>query len=132
MKEWVPEETLREIDNAMEEFKKNFLSQWMPIKGKAFHPMMRGPRIDLNDGGDHYDLFVEVPSVKKKVIQVHLTKNAVEVSAEVEEKMDNKGVRHRLEEPQEIYRKIFFPGEVLPEETEAIVANGLLKITVPK
>jgi|GEM_PF-3793853 len=114
MKGWVPEETLREIDNAMEEFKKNFLSQWLPMKGNAIHSMLRGPRIDLNDMGDHYDVFVEVPGAQKEAVQVHMTKGAVEVSAEVEEEsVDTEKC-------------------IIPEEAEATVANGLLKMIVPK
>ncbi len=133
MKGWVPEETLREIDNAMEEFKKNFLSQWLPMKGKAIHSMLKGPRIDLNDMGDHYDVFVEVPGAQKEAVQVHMTKGAVEVSAEVEEEsVDTEKCIIHERNHEGVYRSVTFPEEIIPEEAEATVANGLLKIVVPK
>ena len=132
MKGWVPEETLREIDTAMEEFKKNFLTQWLPMKSREIHSMLKGPRIDLNDAGDHYDVFVEVPGVEKEAVQVHMTKSAVEVSAEVEqESVDTECLIHERNH-EEVYRMITFPEEVIPDQTEATVANGLLKIMVQK
>jgi len=129
---WTPEEAFREIDTMIEDFKKNFMMPWLPMKAKAWNQLMKAPRVDLNDLGDHYEAFIEVPGVEKEVVQVHMTKTSLEVSAEAEEEKEEKSLLVRERNHQEIYRRITFPEEIIPEEAEARVANGLLTVTVPK
>jgi HSP20 family protein len=131
---WNPEEALHEFDTMLEEFKKNFIMPTWPMKAKAWqHHMLRGPKVDLNDLGDHYEAFIEVPGVEKEAVQVHMTKTTLEVNAEVEvEKEEKKEFLMRERNHQEIYRRIVFPEEIISEEAEAKVANGLLTVTVPK
>jgi HSP20 family protein len=131
---WNPEETLREFDAMLEEFKKNIMMPTWPMKAKAWqHHMMRAPRVDLNDIGDHYEAFIEVPGVEKEAVQVHMTKTTLDVNAEVEEeKEEKKEYLMRERNHLEVCRRVVFPEEVVPEEAEATVANGLLTVTVPK
>jgi HSP20 family protein len=130
---WTPEEAFRELDTMIEDFKKNFMMPLLPMKTRAWHHMIKAPRVDLNDLGDHYEAFIEVPGVEKEAVQVHMTKTRLEVSAEMEEeKEEKKDLLVRERNHQEIYRRITFPEEIIPEEAEARVANGLLIVTVPK
>ena len=134
---WNPEEMFRELDTMIEDFKKNVMMPMipmLPMKAKAWrHHMMKSPRVDLNDIGDHYEAFIEVPGIEKEAVQVHMTKTTLEVNAEVEvEKEEKKEFLMRERSHQEVYRRITFPEEIIPEEAEARVANGLLTVTVPK
>ncbi len=130
---WNPEEALREFDKMIEDFKKNWMMPRMPIKMQALERRMKMPRIDMGDHGDHYEVNVEVPGVSQEAVQVHVTKRTLEVEAEVEEeRVEDKEFIVRERNHNEVYRRVTFPDEIVPEDTEATVANGLLKITAPK
>jgi HSP20 family protein len=137
---WNPDEVLRQLDTMIEDFKKNVVMPMMPMmpmipmKAKAWqHHIMKAPRVDLNDLGDHYEAFIEVPGIEKEAVQVHMTNNTLEVNAEVEmEKEEKKECLMRERSHEEVYRRITFPEEIIPEEAEARVTNGLLTVTVPK
>lgn len=132
---WSPEEVVREFDSMLEDFKRNFMVPWMPMRMRAWERHMKMPRLDMEDHGDHYEVNIEVPGVSKEAVQVHVNKNSLEVQAEVEgeekeERRKDFVVRERNH--SEVYRRMVFPEEIVPEETEATVANGLLKVTAPK
>ena len=77
---------------------------------------------------------VEVPGIPKDKIEVTVTKDGIEITgkAEVERRGEDTGFVVRERNYAEIYRKMSFPEEVLPESAEATINDGLLKITVPK
>jgi HSP20 family protein len=132
---WSPDEVLREFDSMLDDFKRNFMAPWMPMRMRAWEGQMKMPRLDMDDHGDHYEVNIEVPGVSNEAVQVHVNKNSLEVQAELEEeKRDEKRKNFLVRERNhsEIYRRMIFPEEIIPEDTEATVANGLLKITAPK
>jgi len=132
---WDPQEALRELDDMVRDFEAKLALPWFPVRMRPRrHQLMMAPRIDLNDHGDHYEAFIEVPGVPKDAVQVHMTKTSLEVSAELEEEEREEGKESLVRERnhQEIYRRLTFPEEVDPDEAEAIVSNGLLTVKVPK
>ncbi len=130
---WNPEEALKEFDRMIEDFKKNWMMPHMPMKMQALERRMKMPRIDMDDHGDHYEVNVEVPGVSQEAVQVHVTKRTLEVEAEIEEEKEvDREFLVRERNHEEVYRRVTFPDEIVPEDVEATVSNGLLKITAPK
>jgi HSP20 family protein len=130
---WSPEEAIKEFDRMVEEFKKNWVVPWVPMRMHSWERNVKMPRIDMDDHGDHYEVNVEIPGISQEAVQVHLTKRTLEVQAEIEEEKEvDKEFIVRERNHSEVYRRITFPEEIIPEDTEAIVGNGVLKVTAPK
>ncbi len=126
-------EISRELDDMARDFEAKVMMPWFPVSMMPWRRPMMAPRIDLNDHGDHYEVFIEVPGVQKDAVQVHMTKTSLEVSAELEEeKVEGNESIVRERNHEEVYRHLTFPEEVNPDEAEAIVSNGLLTVKVPK
>jgi len=125
-------EISRELDDMARDFEAKVMMPWFPVSMMPWRRPMMAPRIDLNDHGDHYEVFIEVPGVQKDAVQVHMTKTSLEVSAELEEEKVEGNESIVRERNHEVYRHLTFPEEVNPDEAEAIVSNGLLTVKVPK
>jgi len=76
----------------------------------------------------------ELPGVAKDKIDVALTKDSIEISAETEVEKESKEknfvVRDRAY--SHIYKQLSFPQEVIPEQAESTFKDGLLEVCVPK
>ena len=79
-------------------------------------------------------MHAELPGVTKDKIDVTLTKDGIEISAETdietEDKEKNFVVRERVY--SHVYKQLSFPEEVIPEKAESTFKDGLLKVSVPK
>jgi HSP20 family protein len=75
-----------------------------------------------------------MPGIAKDKIDVALTKDGIEISAETdvekEDKEKNFVVRERVY--SHIYKQLSFPEEVIPEKAESTFRNGLLEVNIPK
>jgi HSP20 family protein len=89
---------------------------------------------DLIDAGSKYLVHAEVPGIPKNKIDITVTKDNIEISAETEvakeEKEKNFVVRKRGYST--IYKRLSFPEEVIPDKVEAALKDGLLEVSVPK
>ena len=78
----------------------------------------------------------ELPGVAKDKIDVTLTKDGIEISAETDVEKENKEknfdfvVRERVY--SHVYKQLAFPEEVIPEKAESTYKDGLLEVCVPK
>ena len=90
--------------------------------------------MDLVDEGNRFVVHVELPGVAKDNIDVALTKDGIEISAETdvetEDAEKNFVVRERIY--SHIYKHLVFPEEVIPEQAESTFRDGLLEVCVPK
>jgi HSP20 family protein len=95
---------------------------------------MRIPLCDMADKGDKYELQVEVPGIAKDKIDIHATEDAVEISGEHAEKVDEKKKDYVYHErsSRSFYRKIPVPEEVDPAKVTAKMNNGILVVDLPK
>jgi HSP20 family protein len=137
---WYPRDIFRAFDDMWSEFRKDFLIPWKPRMLRA-RPWWRVSSIDkreactdLIDTGDKYQVCAEVPGIPKDKIDITVTENGIEISAkaEVERKEKDKGYIVNERGYSEIYKKMSFPEEVIPEKAEANVEKGLLEVTIPK
>ena len=86
------------------------------------------------DKGDKYELQLEIPGIDKDKIDVKATKNSLEISAQQEEKTEEKKKNYVYNERsfRSFHRRIPIPDEVLPSKIDAKMNNGILQIQLPK
>lgn len=105
----------------------------------AMDAAMRGPRMDVFDTGEAYQLCVELPGVKKEAIQVNVYRNNVTISAELAD--ETRDAEQAGEESRWLLRERSFGkfsrSIALPEElddgaSQAKYADGVLTLTLKK
>jgi HSP20 family protein len=121
----------------MDNFRKNFIESiafpfdWISVETAV---PVREATVDLVDKGNKFVVHAELPGVAKDKIDVSLTENSIEISAETdvekEEKEKNFVVRERVY--SHIYKQLSLPEEVVPEKAESIFRDGLLEVSIPK
>jgi HSP20 family protein len=128
---------LTTFDDLMDNFRKNFIeSIAFPFEWISLEPVVpvREATVDLVDEGNKFVVHAEMPGVSKDKIDVALTTDGIEISAETdvekEDKEKNFVVRERVY--SHIYKQLSFPEEVIPEKAESTFRDGLLEVSIPK
>ena len=128
---------LTTFDDLMDNFRRNFIESiafpWDWVSLKPVVPV-REATVDLVDEGNRFVVHAELPGVAKDKIDVALTKDGIEISAETdvekEDKSKNFVVRERVY--SHVYKQMSFPEEVIPEKAESTFRDGLLEVCIPK
>ena len=127
---------LTTFDDLMDNFRKNFIeSIAFPFEWISVEPVpVREATVDLVDEGNKFVVHAEMPGVAKDKIDVALTKDGIEISAETDVEAEEEGknfvVRERVY--SHIYKQLAFPEEVIPEKAESTFKDGLLEVSIPK
>ncbi|MFB0562363.1 MAG: Hsp20/alpha crystallin family protein [Candidatus Lokiarchaeia archaeon] len=131
----------RPFDDIFEDFRRSFEALMRPwneiIPARRFielRPMVRFPRLDLEDTGDGYTVTAEIPGISKDYIDLNITKDNLDIRGEMKEEKEekDKNYLHRERSYESFRRCVVFPEEVIPEKAEAEVKKGILTIKVPK
>jgi HSP20 family molecular chaperone IbpA len=128
---------LTTFDDLVDDFRKNFIESiafpWNWVSLESIVPG-REATVDMVDEGNKFVVHAEMPGVAKDKIDVALTKDGIEISAETdvekEDKEKNFVVRERVY--SHIYKQLSFPEEVIPEKAESTFKDGLLEVCIPK
>ena len=118
----------REVDRLFREL-------WSKVPGE-YSLGVNEPPADVEDRGDEYVVYVDVPGFSKDEIKIRVTEDMVEVRAEksVEKKAEirsrNYVLRERLYEG--FAKKITLPTKIKPDQAKAVLNNGVLEIHLPK
>jgi HSP20 family protein len=131
---------LATFDDLLDDFNKRFREsiltpwEWEPIESYIAEFPAREAFADLVDAGDKFVVHAEVPGIPKDKIDVTVTKNEIEISAEAgtEKEEKKKGYVFRERGYSSFYKRIVFPEEVVPEKAESTVKDGVLEVDVPK
>jgi len=127
---------LTTFEDLVNDFRKNFIeSIAFPWDWVSVEPVpVREATVDMVDEGNRFVVHAELPGVAKDKIDVSLTKDGIEISAETDVQKENKEknfvVRERVY--SQVYKQLSFPEEVIPEKAESTFRNGLLEVCVPK
>ena len=128
---------LTTFDDLMDNFRRNFIdSISFPFNWIDLEPVVpvREATVDLVDEGNRFVVHAELPGVAKDKIDVSLTENGIEISAETnvetEDTEKNFVVRERVY--SHVYKQLSFPEEVVPEKAESTFRDGLLEVSIPK
>ncbi len=128
---------LTTFDDLMDNFRRNFIeSIAFPFEWVSLEPVVpvREATVDLVDEGKRFVVHAELPGVAKDKIDVALTKDGIEISAETDVENVDEGknfvVRERVY--SHVYKQLSFPEEVIPEKAESTFRDGLLEVCIPK
>jgi len=134
---------LTTFDDLMDNFRRNFIESiafpqsiafpWDWIRAEPVVPV-REATVDLVDEGKMFVVHAELPGVAKDKIDVALTKDGIEISAETDVHTEDKGKNFVVRERtySHVYKQLSFPEEVIPEKAESTFKDGLLEVCIPK
>jgi HSP20 family molecular chaperone IbpA len=128
---------LTTFDDLMDNFRRNFIeSIAYPWEWVSLEPVVpvREATVDLVDEGNKFVVHAEMPGVAKDKIDVALTKDGIEISAETDVEKESKEKNFVLRERaySHVYKQLPFPEEVIPEKAESTYKDGLLEVCIPK
>lgn len=133
---------LEDMDRWFDEFRRDFEARLWGSPGlvEATSPGLQGarglrsPLADLADTGREFVVRAEVPGVAKEDLDISVTPDGIELHAESktekEEKENDFFFRERSY--RAFRRALSFPAEVLADEAEATLKDGVLEVRVPK
>ncbi len=95
---------------------------------------IRMPSTDVADHGDKYEVSAEMPGVPKDDINIEVTPNNIEISAEHKksEEEEKKNWLRRERSSMSYYRNFDLPEEIKSDKVEAEFKNGILTVMLPK
>jgi HSP20 family protein len=131
-----------DFDRQFQELRRNMetmlLPTWNTIATRPLEAVTapRFARADFRDTGKAFEVELEVPGFEREDIDIELMPGEVRVEARrrEEKREGKKGERYFAHERSyaSLRRSFTFPEEVLPDEAEAKLENGVLKLTLPK
>jgi len=99
----------------------------------AWGTVQGGPRTNLYDVGNHYEMLVEIPGVAKEDLNLKIQGNYLEISGSRNSANPEGYKPHRVERGATNFTRSFtLPAEVDTEKVEARLSNGVLTLTLPK
>lgn len=121
----------RAFDNFRRDLEKSFTS--FPAIPTLF-PSLKSISCDVIDEGDQYLIKLEMPGVKKDEINLNVSDNSIEISAQHKEEEEEKKKNYLRKERNEVsyYRTLPLPEKVLSDKTQAKLTDGILNVTIPK
>lgn len=122
-----------DMANAMENFRRNFFRMFRePFLEEE--PEVLKPSIDIIDNGESYEVAVDIPGFDKNDIEINVSENEIEIKGEKkkEKKEEKKNYLRRERSYMSFYRQTTLPEEIIPDESQAKLENGVLKITLKK
>jgi len=126
---------LTSIERELNELRRNMLS-WMttPFGWIQTREVVRMPEVDIIDRGNEYIVEADLPGVNKDDVEINIMDDEVEISAEkkVERKEEEEGYISHERTYKGYYRAIPLPDEINPDQADAEMKNGMLRITLPK
>ena len=96
--------------------------------------MLNVPAVNVVEKNDEYKLFLAAPGMKKSDFKIDIDGNMLTISAELEEKKEQKEEKFTREEYNysSFSRSFTLPDEVNKEKVEAVYTDGVLKLFLPK
>ncbi len=108
------------------------LEDWLRAEAEILTPAA----IEVVDNGDDYSADVEVPGFREQDLDILCDANRVLIRGNTEkssrQKDQNGRVLYSDRQSNHIFRVIELPQEIKPEETQAVVRDGVLNLTLPK
>jgi HSP20 family protein len=108
-------------------------NQWFDNAG-LFGKMLTVPAVNIKETKDQFELQVAVPGMKKEDFKIDIDGDLLIISAEKEERSEEKMEKLTKEEYNysSFSRTFTLPAEVKKEGIEAKYVDGILKLALPK
>jgi HSP20 family protein len=133
-----PSEWFDEMDRWFDDLRRNFLGTWdrMPLalRGDEQALRIREPLVDFVDEGPAFVVKAELPGVSKEDVDVEVTPEGIRIRAETSRQREEteKDYYFRERSYSSLQRSLAFPTQVLADQAEATLKDGLLEVRVPK
>ena len=127
----------RTFENFRRDLERNFASFptfKFPAMQMPAMPKIMPSTCDVIDEGDTIRIKMDVPGVKKNEIDLNVTDNSVEISAQHKESSEEKKKNFLRRERSEVsyYRTIPLSEKVNSTQTKATLTDGVLDVVLPK
>ncbi|HTR29658.1 MAG TPA: Hsp20/alpha crystallin family protein [Puia sp.] len=108
--------------------------RWFDTNGGSMSNMMTVPAVNIVEKQDHFEISLAAPGMKKDDFNIDVEGNLLTISAESEQKREEKDERHTRQEFNytSFSRAFTLPDGVLKDKIDAHYENGLLKLMLPK
>jgi len=136
-----PSALMREFDRMFDDFRSGFEDMLFrpfgfgrPLFEMRMPEFEREPIVDLVDLGDKFELTAEIPGIPKDKIDINLSDDGIEISAEIEGEKEEKDKEYCCRERsyRSFYRRMYFPEDVISDKANATMTDGVLKVELPK
>ncbi len=131
-----PQDYWTDLDWMFDRFKSDLDNLFLaPIRGQsASLTEFKTPSTDIADQGDKYEVCAEMPGVPKDEINIEVTPNSIEISAESKEteEEETKNWLRRERSSMSYYRNFGLPEDIKSDEVEAEFKDGILTVMLPK
>lgn len=128
-----PMALLHDMDRLFDEFRTEWETAFLPSRMLSRN-FARQPLVDLADNGKEYVVKAELPGITKEELDVEVTENSIEISAEkkVEETEEKQGYIRKERRYTNFHRSIPLRDGILPDKAEAELKEGVLTVKLPK
>jgi HSP20 family protein len=117
----------REIDRVFDDFTRGWPSLRMANTDLT-------PRMDIAETDKDIEITAELPGLEEKDIQVNIADNVLTIKGEKKAEKEEKDKNYHVVERSygSFYRALNLPTGINADAIKANLANGVLKVTVPK
>lgn len=116
------------------QFNRSFLRELLQSSSGKKFLFQRSDETDIKDEGDHYQLAIDLPSIKKEDIKLALDDGYLTVSASFnrEDKENNGKYLHRERHYGNYSRSFYVGDQVKEEDIKAKLDEGVLRLSIRK
>ena len=122
-----------DIDRSIENLRKDMEKAFSSFPSISM-PKMPEASCDVIDEGNQFRVKMNVPGIQKKDINLNVTDNSLEVSAEHKEESEEKKKNYLRKERSDVsyYRTLPLPENVVSGKVKAKMTDGVLEVILPK
>jgi len=115
----------QEIDRLFDGFARN-------LSGRVAGALM--PNMDMSESDKEIEITAELPGLEEKDVQLNVADNILTIRGEKKNEREEKDKDYHLLERNygSFMRTVELPPGVDPDSIKAVIAKGVLKVTVPK
>jgi len=125
-----------DIDKSIDNFRRDMEKAFSSFPSIQFPTMSNMPQTscDVIDEGKQFRVKMDIPGVKKNEINLNVSNNSLEVSAEHKEESEEKKKNYLKKERNQVsfYRTLPLSENVVSAKVKAKLSDGVLDITLPK
>jgi HSP20 family protein len=118
---------LEELHARTEQLLEGFMRGGAGAPGAAWAPL-----VDIEETDDAWIVEAEVPGARKKDVHVDLQGNELIITGDIKERERKGIVRRRTRRTGEFEFRVTLPGGVDPNNIQASIDDGVLRVSVPK
>jgi HSP20 family protein len=121
----------REMDRLFDDFTRGWVGSTWPSIGRTPELM---PSMDVAETDKEIEITAELPGLQEKDVQVNVTDNVLTIKGEKKSEKQEKDKNYTMFERSygSFSRTLDLPAGANSDSIKATLANGVLKVTVPK